>query len=539
MNDVVAGRTAYQIESAKRKAVGGSGRKRCRKGKSCGATCIHSVKVCMVDLPWVSSNGLTKVAKSIVNRKSNGSAKSEMLEMVNLYKEIAKLKDSSLPHVEIDWRVKDVERKIDEVRGRAEGKLQGNGSSLEGLRRAEEKLKIMALGQRELNKRAKRAIVDMMVNRKLYKQRGEDYFLNGFNQASKELRSLLPHIEKGREKDNLIRTYGVITGRIKSADVGSLGETSKAGRDFMKGYKDRLDSALSILRRANLLEEELKRRIANSEGLRLREKMALKKAFYRIQSRGIQADARAQKIMEEMRGELLKTKLSDKEVNELLSRVSVTARNASPGQSTDSAVAQIKGHLEEFARMFNGKGFVEVDKDGVVGFTVRDIAVDVANRAYAQGNFIQTNGNKTVTFHEMGHIVETGRGWLEGHAVQWRDSKAYTLSQLKDDRSHDHYLKGVNGEMIPHAMRTGEDGRSIPVFRLNDMPPNRGRGYDPQEIVVMDKFMAPYMGKVYEGMNASEVISMAMQHFASPGEMRVLYQAHPDLFETIVGMANT
>lgn len=63
--DVVAGRTAAQIEKAKRQAVKSSKKKRCKKGKSCGATCINSGKVCMVDLPWVSAQGLTKVAKEI------------------------------------------------------------------------------------------------------------------------------------------------------------------------------------------------------------------------------------------------------------------------------------------------------------------------------------------------------------------------------------------------------------------------------------------------------------------------------------------
>jgi hypothetical protein len=63
--DIVAGRTAKQIEAAKRRAVRGGGRKKCKKGKSCGATCINGSKVCLVDLPWVSSNGLSKVATKI------------------------------------------------------------------------------------------------------------------------------------------------------------------------------------------------------------------------------------------------------------------------------------------------------------------------------------------------------------------------------------------------------------------------------------------------------------------------------------------
>jgi hypothetical protein len=72
VQDLVAGKTGKQIEAAKRaqsKRLGQSGAagksKRCKKGKSCGATCISGSKVCLVDLPWVSSNGLTKVSKKI------------------------------------------------------------------------------------------------------------------------------------------------------------------------------------------------------------------------------------------------------------------------------------------------------------------------------------------------------------------------------------------------------------------------------------------------------------------------------------------
>lgn len=72
VQDLVAGKTGKQIEAAKRaqsKRLGQSGasgkQKRCKKGKSCGATCISGSKVCLVDLPWVSSNGLTKVSKRI------------------------------------------------------------------------------------------------------------------------------------------------------------------------------------------------------------------------------------------------------------------------------------------------------------------------------------------------------------------------------------------------------------------------------------------------------------------------------------------
>lgn len=67
-------RTDRQIDAAKRAQtarLGQSGaygkRKRCRKGKSCGASCIHSGKFCLVDLPW-ATNPLATVRNTIVDR---------------------------------------------------------------------------------------------------------------------------------------------------------------------------------------------------------------------------------------------------------------------------------------------------------------------------------------------------------------------------------------------------------------------------------------------------------------------------------------
>lgn len=75
--DGVAGRTAKQIDAAKKaqtERLGQSGaagkRKKCKKGKSCGASCIRNNYVCMVDIPWASSSGIGKVAKAIQNRPS-------------------------------------------------------------------------------------------------------------------------------------------------------------------------------------------------------------------------------------------------------------------------------------------------------------------------------------------------------------------------------------------------------------------------------------------------------------------------------------
>ena len=59
--------TPGSIQRAKERAVGGRG-DRCSIGKSCSATCIQGVKVCLVDLPDAVSASLSKF-KSLVDRK--------------------------------------------------------------------------------------------------------------------------------------------------------------------------------------------------------------------------------------------------------------------------------------------------------------------------------------------------------------------------------------------------------------------------------------------------------------------------------------
>jgi hypothetical protein len=67
------GRTEAQINTAKRGQIARLGglnlpklkRKKCNKGKSCGASCIPSYHVCMVDIPWSLNMGLNKAVEAI------------------------------------------------------------------------------------------------------------------------------------------------------------------------------------------------------------------------------------------------------------------------------------------------------------------------------------------------------------------------------------------------------------------------------------------------------------------------------------------
>ena len=60
-------RTASQIRTAQRKAVGG-GRKRCKKGKNCSAACIQGGMVCLVEMPAPASMATSQVRQMLQGR---------------------------------------------------------------------------------------------------------------------------------------------------------------------------------------------------------------------------------------------------------------------------------------------------------------------------------------------------------------------------------------------------------------------------------------------------------------------------------------
>lgn len=69
-------RSDKQIAQAKKAQsirLGQSGahgkRKKCSKGKSCGASCIANYKLCMVDLTWVGVNALGSVRDKLMERE--------------------------------------------------------------------------------------------------------------------------------------------------------------------------------------------------------------------------------------------------------------------------------------------------------------------------------------------------------------------------------------------------------------------------------------------------------------------------------------
>ena len=60
--------TVSEIRSANQKAVGG-GRKRCRKGKNCSATCINGSDACLVGLSENVGVSVSKVRDFLTTRQ--------------------------------------------------------------------------------------------------------------------------------------------------------------------------------------------------------------------------------------------------------------------------------------------------------------------------------------------------------------------------------------------------------------------------------------------------------------------------------------
>jgi hypothetical protein len=77
-------RTEGQINAAKRGQISRLGglnlpklkRKKCKRGKSCGASCIPGYHVCMVDIPWALNPAITKVANQLLAQRKLPAAKS-------------------------------------------------------------------------------------------------------------------------------------------------------------------------------------------------------------------------------------------------------------------------------------------------------------------------------------------------------------------------------------------------------------------------------------------------------------------------------
>jgi hypothetical protein len=183
-------------------------------------------------------------------------------------------------------------------------------------------------------------------------------------------------------------------------------------------------------------------------------------------------------------------------------------------------VKDLKSTISDFYRMFNGRGLAGY-RNGWASpgtFYISDSRAyaHVAER-YIVVNPVASLRGRTTVFHEIGHIQEFQHAGLPEALTEWRDSKA--VEWIKDDGKYA-AAKGAN------------NGK--PIYRLSEITGNKV--FKDSEMAHYDDYLNPYMGKVYND-SASEVWSMAVEHFADSISMRKLWKKHPELFEMVVGMS--
>lgn len=191
---------------------------------------------------------------------------------------------------------------------------------------------------------------------------------------------------------------------------------------------------------------------------------------------------------------------------------------------------KLKDQLKEFIKMFKGKGF------GSVAGSPKDVSPLTSifynkERPWANSELghMSLDGKKGSTFHEMAHLMENQRPWLSDYVTKWRDGRAW------DKATVDEMMKGSpEPPPKPAFTRVTADNKNVPVYPIKEF--TGIDAYNKKEVAVMDEFMSPYMGKVYEN-GYTEVLSMAVEHFANPRDMATLRRSHPEMFNLIVGLS--
>lgn len=237
--------------------------------------------------------------------------------------------------------------------------------------------------------------------------------------------------------------------------------------------------------------------------------------YARLVDRKSRATAVVTNAMEGLRAKMLKTPLTKPDITRLVQGVDWS------GWGTKSRL--VKPDTAEFIAMFNGQGFTAT----TTGSWVKKVVPDTSGRGFNTGDGLVSVrvSNKGNLFHELTHTIEMQRPQMGEAAQEWAAKRAY----LSTDKR------------LPDAIRSRvqDNVRDKPIFKLNELMPQSG--YKDHEVVWADEYLDPYMGKYYankfNGAAATEVWTMAVEHFASPVDMGKLARKHPDLFQMVVGLS--
>ena len=242
--------------------------------------------------------------------------------------------------------------------------------------------------------------------------------------------------------------------------------------------------------------------------------------------------------LEKLRNKMLDTPLNDTQIDKFIKNVKITTFNAA--QKTE-----LRGQLNEYIRMFNGNGFVD-SANGIPAIT----KIGKAQRAsckFWEGSMTASartrkvgskflNVRKATTFHEISHSVEVANPKLNKYLNKWKLNKGFT--------DKDKIIDAMENKKASIVKKPTEK-LGKPVYKLDDI---RRGGYRKDEVALVNEYISPYMGKVYEPYDfsklgitldtePSEVLSMSIERFAGTESMTKLLMQHPDLFEIVVGMS--
>jgi len=242
--------------------------------------------------------------------------------------------------------------------------------------------------------------------------------------------------------------------------------------------------------------------------------------------------------LEKLRNKMLDTPLNDTQIDKFIKNVKITTFNAA--QKTE-----LRGQLNEYIRMFNGNGFVD-SANGIPAITKIGKASRASNKFW-EGSMTASartrkvgskflNVRKATTFHEISHSVEVANPKLNKYLNKWKLDKGFT--------DKDKIIDAMQNKKASIVKKPTEK-LGKPVYKLEDI---RRGGYRKDEVALVNEYISPYMGKVYEPYDfskfgitldtePSEVLSMSIERFAGTESMTKLLMQHPDLFEIVVGMS--
>jgi hypothetical protein len=166
------------------------------------------------------------------------------------------------------------------------------------------------------------------------------------------------------------------------------------------------------------------------------------------------------------------------------------------GAATDEIVATVQSGVDEFSKLVD-KSIIKTDIYGDPK-PIRLRGIAEGERAFARGSTINIAADDEVhtVVHELGHWLEDNNNAVRNAANKFLNSRT-----------------------------VGEKAAEI------------GPGYGVTEFAKKDKFLTPYMGRIYEGGRQgapTEIVSMGLQHFTK--STAILAEEDPGYFNFIYNL---